>query len=96
MVQTGGEELTSATFVGGTVICGFGSGVGGEAGNRSNTVAMMMMTAMIPTTIRYGVSEFFSCRTARQFGHTVRLDSMDAPQCGHVFLAMYSNVIFHN
>jgi hypothetical protein len=30
----------------------------------------------------------------RQFGQMVRLESMEAPQCGQVFLAMYSNGIF--
>jgi hypothetical protein len=53
-----------------------------------------MMTIIIPPTIRYGIIKLFSLIAIRQFGQMVRLESMEAPQSGQVFLAMYSNGIF--
>jgi hypothetical protein len=56
------------------VVPGFGVGL-----VRTNATITTTITAR-PAMIRYGVRGFFFFRTTRQFGQTVRLDSMDAPQ----------------
>jgi len=79
-VQAGGVGTDTASLVGGSVIPvvivvpGPGAGLVRTSATTTTTITRR------PTIARQGIKGLFFFRTTRQFGQTVRPDSMDAPQ----------------
>jgi hypothetical protein len=88
IVQVGCDGMDSPALVGGTVIAGAIVVPGPDTGLVRTTATTTTTITTRPAITRYGVRGFFFFRTARQFGQTVRLASMVAPQWGQVFCAM--------